>query len=247
LDSGCVAYCPEDKPFVVNGACSATCSGTGCSTCPSDKPFTENGVCVASCSAANHFVVANRQCSSACPGGQQANEIDYCATVVPPGPSCQMSMPGHSQPQGRGDASCCVGRGDACTKDNDCCSMMCGPDGFCLGQAGDHCVVAADCITNDCVNMKCAPNGNGHGRCATNADCLSNVCHSDSDHVSAGSCLAPIGTACANATECVAGICYGRFATVCCLAGGASCSKSADCCSGTCSQGKCTAPPIFVD
>src|SRR5205823_4973156 len=80
LDSGCVAYCPEDKPFVVNGACSATCSGTGCSTCPSDKPFTENGVCVASCSAANHFVVANRQCSSACPGGQQANEIDYCAS-----------------------------------------------------------------------------------------------------------------------------------------------------------------------
>lgn len=248
LDSGCVAYCPEDKPFIVDGACSATCAGSGCSACPSERPFSENGACVTACSAANHFVVNGTQCASACPDGQQADSLGYCSKIVPPGPTCAMSMPGQSSAQGLGDSACCVGAGDACTTATDCCSLTCGPDGLCLGQTGDLCRGAANCLTNVCTTNRCAPSGGSGGRCASNADCQTGICEVDSQHAPAGSCRVPPGSFCANANQCGGGaICYGRFVNVCCLPGGTTCSKGADCCSGTCTQGKCTATPIYVD
>ncbi len=144
----------------------------------------------------------------------------------------------------------CAIAGELCRRDTDCCG---GAPGACAGvdlvSGLGRCGVSTGCAADGEIcrvagdpsaTRECCPLGAGHGLCHATGAGVVDRCVSMR---AASACLVP-ASACATPDECCSRICApdDGGVLVCqpsCRLAAQTCSRSADCCTGTCSNGAC--------
>jgi len=132
-----------------------------------------------------------------------------------------------------GGSATCEKAGNACTKDDECCSAYCfiksngegmckDPGSGCDLAVGDSCSSSYPCCSGNCdqiaqVCTECLSNGES---CNKNYNCCSGFCYERGDESN---------------DEGAEGVCK-DFGATCTLSDGESCQRSDECCSGNCNQ-----------